>query len=98
MASGSTISGVTLSERCSTSRQTTSSTAKVPKKAAAVHTYFTVTSFHAEVDHHDVHFDAGVPMQGSRVLTCASLRTIEFDPGDGDGTSVLRFGHEPQGS
>ena len=37
-------------------------------------------------------------MRGSRVLTCASLRTIEFDQGDGDGTSVLRFDHEPLGS
>ena len=55
MVGGSTISGVRLSERCSTSRQTTSSTVKVTKKAAAVQTCFTVASFHAEVDHQDVH-------------------------------------------
>ena len=55
MVGGSTISGVRLSERCSTSRQTTSSTAKVTKKAAAVQKYFTVASFHAEVDHQDEH-------------------------------------------
>jgi hypothetical protein len=55
MVGGSTISGVRLSKRCSTSRQTTSSTAKVTKKAAAVQTCFTVASFHAEVDHQDVH-------------------------------------------
>jgi hypothetical protein len=37
-------------------------------------------------------------MRGSGVLTCASLRTIEFDQGNGDGMSVLRFDHEPPSS
>jgi len=42
--------------------------------------------------------DPELSMRGSRVLTCASLRTIEFDQGDGGGTSVLRFDREPLGS
>ena len=45
-----------------------------------------------------MHCDPEVPMRGSRVLACVSLRAIECYLGDRDGTSVLLSDHELVGS